>query len=212
MPASPQRPDVRGGGPRIGLDIAETPAPTLDAHVEALLRAKDWRIESLVRGILGDAPTVRVEYRFGGANRSGAAFFVGRGDLVYAWQFSTGGGATECDSAEVFAAVIESFRLAGVVRERQPGRLRKTPALGPHGGDLGPSACAEVGLTIVVGGAAMMWGNDGWDMGWGAGWMMLCGGRAASTTSGSSLATQVSRRETPLETAQRRYALGRTVE
>lgn len=74
-----------------------------------------------------------------------------------------------------------------------------------------------------------MWWNDGWGMGWGSGWMMLFGGlvpllflalliflvvqavgggRAPSTTSGASLPPQAARHETPLETAQRRYASG----
>lgn len=103
-------------GPRISLDVIETVAPTLDAHVDELLRTRDWRIESRERGMLGDEPTIRVEYRFGGTNRFGMAFFVGRGSLVYTWQFTAGGGASACDSAEVFEAVLDSFRLADIIR------------------------------------------------------------------------------------------------
>jgi hypothetical protein len=103
-------------GGRIALDVIETSAPTLEAYVDELLRTKDWRIESRVADTLNDQPTIRLEYRFGGTNRFGVAFFAGRGSLVYAWQFSSGGGATECDSPDVFEAVVATFRLADIIR------------------------------------------------------------------------------------------------
>lgn len=103
-------------GPRILLLVGETAAPTLDAHVDELLRTRDWRIESRERGMLGDEPTIRVEYRFGGTNRFGVAFFVGRGSLVYAWNYTAGGGVSECEYLEVFDAILDTFRLADVIR------------------------------------------------------------------------------------------------
>lgn len=103
-------------GPRIALDVLETQEPSLDRYVDELVRQRQWQVESRIRGVLGEQPTIRLEYRFGGTNRLGIAFLVGREGFVYAWQFTTGGGSTVCELPATFDAVLATFQLADIVR------------------------------------------------------------------------------------------------
>lgn len=103
-------------GPHSTLDVIETALPTLDAFVDDVARTKDWRIESRTPGTLDDHPTIQVVYRFGGLNRTGIAALVGRGSLVYAWQWAAAGSFSYCDSLAVFGHVRASFRLVDINR------------------------------------------------------------------------------------------------
>ena len=101
-------------GGRIELVVADSKGLALQDYVtrfmDERIRTNGWEPESRRAVLVGSNNAVRIDYRFGGANRFGTAIFVEQRGQVYIWGLTAGG--FTCDEGSVFDGIVSSFEFA----------------------------------------------------------------------------------------------------
>ncbi len=99
-------------GGRVELVVADARGLALQEYVTQFMdertRTSGWKPESRQAVLVGNNNAVRVDYRFGGANRFGTATFVEQQGQVYIWGLTAGG--FTCDEGAAFDGIVSSFR------------------------------------------------------------------------------------------------------
>ena len=71
-------------------------------------RTGDWNIEARKGGITAARESIKLEYRFGGANRYGEVTFIKNNENIYAIGFTAGG--FTCDEPQIFPRMLSTLR------------------------------------------------------------------------------------------------------
>lgn len=93
---------------QIELDIEDLNKLSLNDYVNNFIKNKEFNLETKENAEISGQPALKTNYRFGGLDRYGEAYFTEKNGSVFIIGFSAGD--FKCDEPKVFDQIISTFK------------------------------------------------------------------------------------------------------